>query len=56
MVDKSAAVKPPIGLVPKHIAKYNRLIEVKKAILRYMDADLKVSQLWIKEYNELLDD
>jgi hypothetical protein len=52
-------IKPPIGLLPKNIhderVNTDRLIEVRGAITRYLDAGLKVSVEWIEEYNELVE-
>lgn len=43
--------KPPIGLVPHQIWHENRIIEIREAIKRYLDAGLEVNVEWIKEYN-----
>ena len=54
-----SAVKPPLGLPPKHIWERNkrvdRLNEVRGAIARYYDAGLKINVEWIEEYNELIE-
>tara|TARA_B110000093_G_C12840983_1_gene355223 strand:- start:625 stop:798 length:174 start_codon:yes stop_codon:yes gene_type:complete len=47
-------VKPPIGLRPKRISDKERLNEVRGAIVRYYDAELKIPVEWIEEYNELI--
>jgi len=46
--------KPPKGLVPKYIHDQDRLIEVLRAILRYVEAGFSVSEDWIRECNDLL--
>ena len=48
-------VKPPIGLRPKWVSDKERLNEVRSAIVRYYDAELKIPVEWIEEYNELID-
>jgi len=47
-------VKPPIGLRPKWVSDKERLNEVRSAIVRYYDAELKIPIEWIEEYNELI--
>ena len=47
--------KPPIGLMPQFKHRLERLNEVRGAIVRYYDADLKIPIEWIEEYNELID-
>jgi len=47
-------IKPPIGLRPKWVSDKERLNEVRSAIVRYYDAELKIPIEWIKEYNELV--
>ena len=49
------AVMPPIGLKPKFVNRFERLQEVRSAIARYYDADMKIPIEWIEEYNELID-
>ena len=46
---------PPIGLKPKFVNRLERLNEVRGAIVRYYDAQLKIPIEWIEEYNELID-
>ena len=48
-------VKTPIGLRPKWIIDKERLNEVRSAIVRYYDAELKIPIEWIEEYNQLID-
>lgn len=48
-------VKPPIGLRPKWVSDKERLNEVRSAIVRYYDAELKIPVEWIEEYNQLID-
>ncbi len=48
-------VKPPIGLRPKWVSDKERLNEVRSAIVRYYDAELKIPIEWLKEYNQLID-
>lgn len=48
---------PPIGLTPQHIwqAKCDkeRFTEVKKAIIRYAQDEIKIPEGWVEEYNHL---
>ncbi len=48
-------VMSPIGLRPKWVSDKERLNEVRSAIVRYYDAELKIPIEWIEEYNELID-
>lgn len=48
-------IMPPIGLKPKFINRLERLNEVRGAIVRYYDTELKIPVEWIEEYNELID-
>jgi hypothetical protein len=47
-------IKPPIGIMPRHIWEAQRLDELRGAIYRYFHANLQISPEWIEEYNELL--
>jgi hypothetical protein len=53
--DHKQIVKPPIGLRPKYLSDIDRFNEVKSAIVRYYDADLKIPIEWIEEYNGFID-
>lgn len=51
--------KPPLGLIPSHIAfdhwREERLDQVRKAIDRYlMDGETPIPTEWITEYNDLV--
>ena len=50
------AIKPPLGIVPKFIWKEQRLMKLREAIDRYLDANKRVPIECIEEYNELLED
>ena len=52
--EQKQIVKPPIGLRPKWVSDKERLNEVRSAIVRYYDAELKIPIEWIEEYNELV--
>jgi hypothetical protein len=47
-------MKPPIGIMPKHIWQENRFMEVCSAITRYYNASLPIPIEWVEEYNELV--
>lgn len=46
--------KPPIGIMPKSTWESIRFSELKKAMDRYIEADLVVPIEWINEYNEFV--
>jgi hypothetical protein len=46
--------KQPIGIMPKNIWESIRFNELKKAINRYIKADVVVPIEWINEYNEFV--
>jgi hypothetical protein len=48
-------MKPPLGLIPKFVVRLERLNEVREAIVRYYDAELKIPIEWVEEYNELIE-
>lgn len=52
--------KLPIGVMPKDEFEYNllgikreRLLALKSAINRYLDANLEITLDWVIEYNQL---
>ena len=46
--------KPPLGLMPKHVWKYKRALEVMRAIIRYDDAGLTTNVEWHEELRGLI--
>tara|TARA_R110000737_G_scaffold349153_1_gene384649 strand:- start:170 stop:355 length:186 start_codon:yes stop_codon:yes gene_type:complete len=52
---KPIHTKPPIGLRLKYISDTDRMNEVRGAIARYYDAELKIPIEWIEEYNYLIE-
>jgi len=50
----TGANKPPIGIMPERIWLEHRQEELKSAIKRYLDANLKVPDEWVCEYNKHL--
>lgn len=54
-MENEKIAKPPIGLKPKFVNRLERLDEIRGAIVRYYDAELKIPIAWIEEYNELID-
>ena len=48
-------IRPPLGLTPKHIWLELRLYEIIEAIFRYAEAKHKIPDLWIKQYNDIID-
>lgn len=47
--------KPPLGLIPKEIHDWKRVVEIVMAIERYTDADMPVHKEWVIELKELLE-
>ena len=47
--------KPPKGLMPPFVYTDDRMIEIKKAVVRYMNEQVAVPEKWIKEYNKLVE-
>lgn len=50
---------PPLGLMPEFMvdpfeSPEIRLLEIKRAMVRYLDADYKIPLAWILEYNSLI--
>ena len=48
------SIKPPIGIIPKHIHQEKRFVDLCGAICRYYEAGLQIPIEWIEEYNELV--
>jgi hypothetical protein len=50
--------KPPLGLIPRHMfelaTKHERLLAIKQAMIRYLEAGERISPKWLEEYNELV--
>jgi len=47
-------VRPPLGLIPKDIWKWQRLQAINEAIERYVNSNMEIPDEWIEEYNELI--
>ncbi|MFH0757350.1 MAG: hypothetical protein V2B15_08695 [Bacteroidota bacterium] len=45
--------RPPHGLRPAFVHNENRMLEIQRAMNRYMAEKLPVPIEWIEEYNEL---
>ena len=48
--------KPPLGLTPKFVRKQERMNEIRDALARYYESQMKIPLEWIREYNELIDE
>jgi hypothetical protein len=52
------SIKPPLGLIPRHIyeqaTKAERIEAIKQAMARYLEAGQVVPMKWVEEYNELV--
>lgn len=51
---ESAIQKPPLGLMPRHVWKYKRTLEIMRAIIRYDDAGLMTNIEWREELRGLV--
>jgi len=51
---KVTVVKPPLGLIPKNIHRYQRRIAIIEAMDRYLQANKEIPIEWLEEYNELI--
>lgn len=51
----AAKPKPPLGVMPRDIWDRKRQEELADAMLRYLEAGMKVPLEWIEEYNEISD-
>lgn len=47
--------KPPIGIKPRYIHDSFRRNEIKDAISRYIQANVKIPLKWVTEYNEIIE-
>lgn len=58
LIDQSAdyAVKPPLGLIPKHIHDTKRKKEILEAMQRYTDAGKSIPVEWLDELRSLSTD
>lgn len=45
--------RPPLGAMPRFIYEEHRIVELKEAIVRYLEANWPVPTEIISEYNEL---
>jgi len=50
--------KPPLGIMPRHIHEYHRMVELSRAIHDYINEysvvnDIDVLKEWIEELSEL---
>jgi hypothetical protein len=47
-------VKPPLGIIPRHIWEAQRVQDIIEATDRYTDANKAMPLEWIDEYNDLV--
>lgn len=54
----AAKPDPPLGLIPRHMfeqaTKHERIADIKRAMIRYLEAGERISPKWLEEYNELI--
>ena len=48
--------QPPLGLCPKDLLKQRRKIDIKEAIIRYLDANYPIPSEWVEEFNDILEE
>ena len=49
--------KPPIGVMPKDIWEYKRIVELTRAIREYTEfGDLETAAEWVNELKNMLED
>lgn len=53
MKNQTIIKKPPLGLKPRFLIEEERILEIRSAILRYIDDKFPIPIAWIEEYNEL---
>jgi hypothetical protein len=46
--------EPPLGLKPRYIHDEERMLDIKSAIVRMINADATISIEWVQEYNEII--
>lgn len=46
--------KPPLGLTPRRIHNWERMIAIIEAIERYSYADMVIPKEWVSELKDLL--
>ena len=45
--------KPPLGIMPRRLHDERRRIELRKAIIRYLDTYKEIPIEWVEEFNEI---
>lgn len=49
------ATKPPLGVMPRKMWDKQRQKDLADAMVRYLEAGMKIPAEWIEEYNEISD-
>jgi len=49
----SNKIKPPLGIMPRYIHDGSRRIDLRKTIIRHLDAHREVPLEWVEEFNEI---
>lgn len=49
----SNSSKPPLGVLPRYLHEETRMLDLKAAIISYLEDDKPVLMDWVEEYNEL---
>lgn len=45
---------PPLGIMPRQIWESRRVMDILKAMDRYVEANTPIPLNWVEEYNELI--
>lgn len=53
-LERTKRGRPPLGLKPKHIHDEERMMAIREAIKRYVEAKKQIPLEWVNEYNELV--
>lgn len=47
-------IKPPLGLIPRHVWRDKRICDIREACFRYFRANQQIPSEWITEHNDLM--
>ena len=51
----SPVTKPPLGVMPRKMWNSQRQKDLSDAMVRYLEAGMKIPVEWVEEYNEISD-
>jgi len=47
-------IKPPLGLIPRQAHDYQRIQDIKEAMIRYINAHMDIPTEWLEEWGEFM--